>query len=509
MNPTAGAGVGRAAGTLASVLALLALCLATSGCRGKAAPSGEGAGSAKPDALFLSGAPIVPEELESDLGAMGIGRIYLLAATLSPSGKLTVLPPPPAPLRSGVVLTVAGGEGGTAALPGLSGAEATGEAWGEALAGTLAGGEKWGRVVGLHLHLPVDPSQAELLSGLVKGLKKKTSLLVSVTIVPGRDPGRWKSLSGVDEVLAFALGRRPETGDVFVPEPTEEVAKAIPIPFRLLLVPGGYGFAGAAGKAVRRIPDGEVDRLSEDRNLDFDFGQVLSNDVGSVYNFKSRIGATASSTLLAAYGGAARFQVISISDVARLLSAASQWTGTGMKGRVFLVEGLPKDGHLLGFEALRALLLGRPLEPKLDIRAIPLPSKKGTAEFTLQVANAVPLPTELSRLGNWIKIRVDGGVFTGAIPADFDRYELLSSSEEAARPSPFGRATVVKLFENIFVPGESNDAGPFRVAGSGLRVFVSTHLVKTDGRTVETPEVELAVVAPEPTPAPKKGSRRR
>jgi len=68
---------------------------------------------------------------------------------------------------------------------------------------------------------------------------------------------------------------------------------------------------------------------------------------------------------------------------------------------------------------------------------------------------------------------------------------------------------VVKLFENIFVPGESNDAGPFRVAGSGLRVFVSTHLVKTDGRTVETPEVELAVVAPEPTPAPKKGSRRR
>ena len=506
MNGRGGPGAGRAACILASCLALF---LTPSACRGKAAPGGEAAGTSRPDALFLSGAPIVPEELEADLGAMGIGRIYVLAATLSPSGKLTALPPPPAPLRSGVVLTVAGGDGRAAALPGLSGAVATGEAWGEELARTVAEGEKWGRLVGVHLHLPVDPSQAELLSDLVKGLKKKISLPVSVTIVPGREPGKWASLSGIDEVLAFALGRRPETGDNFVPELTEETAKAIPVPFRLLLVPGGYGFAGAPGKAVRRVPDGEVDRLSEDRNLDFDFGQVLSSDVGSVYNFKPRFGATASSTLLAADGGAARFQVISISDVARVLSAASQWTGTAMRGRVFLVEGLPRDGHLLGFGALRALLLGRPLEPKLQIRAVALPSKKGTAEFTLQVTNAVALPTELSRLGNWIKIRVDGGVFTGAVPADFDRYELLSSSEEASRPTPFGRATVVKLFENIFVPGESNDAGPFRVAGSGLRVYVSTHLVKTDGRTVETPEVELAVEAPLPAPAPKKGNRGR
>jgi hypothetical protein len=117
---------------------------------------------------------------------------------------------------------------------------------------------------------------------------------------------------------------------------------------------------------------------------------------------------------------------------------------------------------------------------------------------------------ELSRLGNWIRIRVEGGVVTSVAPGDFDRYELLASAEEGSSPAPFGRASVCKLFENIFVPGESNDAGPIRVAGMHPRVFVGYHLVQTDGRTVEAPEVEIPLSDPLPEAAPpaRKPSRR-
>ena len=493
---------GRAFGAPALVLAAAAVAAcslsAVSCSRGVREDAARGSGMVRPDALFLSKAPaVVPEELEGDLATMGIGRFYVAAASVDDAGRLSPLPLPPAPLKGSIWFTVVGREGDPVALPP---AEIAG-AWADLLAAPLAEMRKKGQLGGIHLHLPCDPSEAPKLAAIASTLRMKTGLQVSVTIVPGSDPARWKPLSGsVDEVLALAMGRRPETADQMVPELTEEAARAIPVPYRLLVVPGSYGLAGSSKKG-RRILDGEVDRLSEDRNLDFDFGQVLSTDAGSLYNFKPRAGADARSTSLAADGGVAHFQVLSIHEFARLLSSAGTWTGTKPKGRVFLVDGVPRDGHLLGFDALRALLMGRPLQPKLDIQAVGVQSQRGSVDFSLRVSNAVPLPTELSRLGNWIAIRVDGGVLASVSPADFDRFELLAGPEEGARPAPFGRATVCRLFENIFVPGESNEAGPIRVSGARPRVFVSYHLVQTDGRTVEVPEVEIPLAAPVPEPA--------
>ena len=503
---------GRGAPTLV-VAALVGAVLGvfSSGC---SRPTNDGAtspgGNSKRDALFLAKAPaVVPEELEGDLAAMGIGRLYLAAATVDDAGRLTVLPPPPAPLKGELWFVIAGREGDPVPLPSIEAAEG----WADLLAVPLAEMRRTGRLAGIHLHLPCDPSQAEALALLASTLKKKTRLPVSATIVPGPDPAKWKPLSGsVVEVLALAMGRRPETADRMVTELDEERAKAIPVPYRLLVVPGSYGLAGSHGLAGgpsargRRILDGEVDRLSEDRNLDFDFGQVLSSEPGSLFDFKPRAGAGPKSTSLAADGGTARFQVLSIHEIGRFLASSGTWTGARSAGRVFLVDALPRDGHLLGFDALRALLMGRSLQPKLEIVPAGVHVQKGSVEFSLKVSNAVPLPTELSRLGNWIRIRVDGGTLTSVAPADFDRYELLAGPEEGARVAPFGKAIVCKLFENIFVPGESNDAGPIRVAGGRPRVFVSYHLVQTDGRTVETPEAELPLVEA-PAAAPSAGKK--
>ncbi|HEX7579361.1 MAG TPA: hypothetical protein VF580_05130 [Thermoanaerobaculia bacterium] len=499
MRRTVGVG---ARGALVHALGFVAAALAVVSCARTARDeAADPARRSRPDALFLAKAPaVVPEELEADLASMGIGQLYVAAASVDAAGHLTPLPLPPAPLKSPVWLTIVGREGELVGLPPATAPEA----WANALDVPLAEMRKQGNLAGIHLHLPCESSQAAQLATIASALRKKSGLPVSATIIPGADPERWKALEGaVDEVVAFAMGRRPETADLMVSELTEERAKAIPVPFRLLVVPGSYGFAGNASSKGRRILDGEVDRLSEDRNLDFDFGQVLSTEAGSLYNFKPRAGSAARSTMLAADGGLARFQVLSIQEIARFLSSAGSWTGTRLKGRVFLVDGLPNDGHLLGFEALRALLLGHPLETKLEVRPGTVQALNGSVEFSLKVSNTVPLPSELSRLGNWIRIRVEGGVVTSVAPGDFDRFELLASAEEGASPAPFGRASVCKLFENIFVPGESNDAGPIRVAGTHPRVFVGYHLVQTDGRTMEAPEVEIPLSAPLPeTPPP-------
>ena len=86
---------GRGAPTLV-VAALVGAVLGvfSSGC---SRPTNDGAtspgGNSKRDALFLAKAPaVVPEELEGDLAAMGIGRLYLAAATVDDAGRLTVLP---------------------------------------------------------------------------------------------------------------------------------------------------------------------------------------------------------------------------------------------------------------------------------------------------------------------------------------------------------------------------------------------------------------------------------
>ena len=70
-------------------------------------------------------------------------------------------------------------------------------------------------------------------------------------------------------------------------------------------------------------------------------------------------------------------------------------------------------------------------------------------------------------------------------------------------PAPFGRATACRLFENFFAPGESNEVGPIRIAGARPRAFVSYQLSLPDGRTIEGPEVEVAVAPPPPAPGAK------
>jgi len=494
---------------------LAALVLTASGCgKGKGKEPGSTATSdGKPgavaagergDALFLAAAPAdVPELLDADLEAMGIKRFYIAAAKLGADGKITPLPPPP-PMKRSVIFTVMADPGAANQLNAPNG-DTVGNNWSRQLKPLLDEAKAWGSVVGVHIHILPTGAQATTLAAALKTLRKSSGLPVSVTLPADVAPALWKPLSGsADEALVFSLGRRIETGDRLVGELTEASAKAFPIPFRLLVVLGGYGMAGKDGNfSGRRIPDGEIDTLSEDRGLDFDFAQVLSNEPGNNYKFKPRPGGDPRKSSLAADGGYAKFQIVTFSDAVKHLSAAGRWIGAPLKGRAFLVDGLPKDGHLLGFPAVRAYLTAKPTDPKLLIEPGASTTGRGFTEFSLRVTNIAPTPTDLSHFNNWIQIRVEGGAVVSVKPGDFDRFELLSSTDERGKPAQTGKAVVARLFENLFAAEETNSAGPFRVVGVKPKAFVAYKLSLADGRTVEGPESELQLAPPAPAPKAK------
>lgn len=492
---------------------LLLGALAGAACRkGQSSPGetpGKGAGGTgtRSDALFLAEAPVnVPEELVPELDAMGIRRLFLAAASVGAGGQVRPFPPPPSSIPRPAVLVLMGEPGAEGGLRSGS-PDSLGEAWAAGAAKLVAEAKGWAQVAGVHVHVVPSPADAPALGKALAVLKSRLQgLAVSVTLPAGAPTGTWAPLSGaVDEALVLSFGRRPETADVFAKEMTEEEAKAFPVPFRLLAIPGGYGVAGSGARA-RRLADGEMDRLSEDRNLDFDFASVLSADPGNIYSFKPRAGYQQAPNLLSEDGGRARFDVLPFADLVRFVSASSRWSAPRLAGRVFLVDGVPRDGRLSGYPAVRALLTGKPWEPSLTVEAIGEKARGG--EVWLRVSNPGPTPSDLSRFGNQITIRLEGGVFTGLGAGDFDRFEIFASARDLTQSAPFGRATACRLFENFFAPEESNELGPIRIAGAAPRMFVTYQLTLPDGRTIDGPETEVAIPAP-PAPKPATGEKRK
>ena len=447
------------------------------------------------DALFLAEAPaFVPDDVDAELESMRVVRLYVPAATMSRSGAISVLPPPPTPLKRPLVLTVLGEEGAATAVAGRG--AAAGAEWARTLSKILGEAKDLGRVEGVHFHLWPSPELAKDLAAALSAVHAALGVPVSVTLPPTAQPERWKPLSGAaSEALILAFGRRPELGGQIVSELPEEIAREFPLPFRLLLAFGGYGRAGDGTNFTGRIlPDGMIDRLSKDHALDFDFGQVFSTEPGTVCTFKPRAGTKGST--LAAEGGHARFQFPTMGEGMRFLSVAGRWSIPNLRGRVFLVGGVPKDGYLVGYAAVRALLTGKPIEPRLVVEAHPGGAERGHTDFSVRATNAGPTPTDLSHYNSWVQVRVEGGTVSSVKPGDFDRYELLTSAEEGYKLTSSSRAVVCRLFENVFSPGETNNSGLIRAAGTHPRVFLSWHVTLPDGKVLSGPEIEASLAAP-------------
>jgi hypothetical protein len=193
----------------------------------------------------------------------------------------------------------------------------------------------------------------------------------------------------------------------------------------------------------------------------------------------------------------------------RLLSAAGRWSAPKYLGRVFLLGGVPNDGYLIGYPAVRALLTGKPVEPKLLVEVTPGESGRGWVEVSVKSTNTGPTPTDLSHFNSWVQLRVEGGTVAAVRQGEFDRYEQLTSAAHGMKPTTSSNAVVCRLFENMFAPGEVNTSGPIRIAGTQPRVYASWKVTLPDGKVNNGPEVEIPVSVAPPKRAPSKPARRR
>src|SRR5439155_1506825 len=154
------------------------------------------------DGLFLAEAPVVvPEELEPQLDAMRVAKLYAAGATLTASGPVTPAPPPPGRVRRPIVLAVMAESGWEAQLKNAK-PELLGETWGAGVARSVAEAKSWADVTGVHLHLLPRAESIAALAPALRAIKRITGLPVSLTVSSELAPETLKPLVGAaDELL--------------------------------------------------------------------------------------------------------------------------------------------------------------------------------------------------------------------------------------------------------------------------------------------------------------------
>ncbi|HKB71633.1 MAG TPA: hypothetical protein VKH46_12375, partial [Thermoanaerobaculia bacterium] len=451
------------------------LCAALAGCRRH---GGNGRVRPSPVAIELPGtAPAVSPELEPRLAAIGVSSFFvpaLAARAGGPSVSFEALAPPAAPYRHRVYLEVVGRGDFDPALEKDPARVASG-LW-RALEPVAK--EAWGPVAGVHLAWRVSASargEALVLAELRRHVPGKWTLSAAiVSRIPDKSAKGWRSVAkNADFLVAETFGRGEDVDPAgFVYSASLEDAADFGTPVYAGYAPQGWGVRRTAGGEPRdAVPDSAMNELSEDRRFEFAFGDVLSAPDENVYVF-TRIRSSAPPVWrgAAAPGDTITFRERRIADFTKALA-----DGRAAPGKVVRLASLADDGRLLGFGVLEDELLGRPLEPKLVF------SRAGGEENAVVAVNTGAEFSELSRINNWIDVRVDGARILDVHPGDFDRYLFLDARGRSVLSA---RARTIRFFENFVAPGEAMRTGAIRLSGPAA-LSVSAHLMLPDGR-VET-----------------------
>jgi hypothetical protein len=473
----------RRAGREAGWTVVLAL-LAAGGCRARGGrdlrriPSGIAI-------EFTDGAAAVPRELEARLLRIGVDGLFVPAVRLVADGngaRVEGIAPPEAPYLAPVYLEAVGA-GELAPYFAEKGRRA-GEVLWRALTAAAESG-RYGRVAGLHLALGI-PGEGEGFGKALAVLRRRMpdSWTLSTEIrapLRGQAAGRWASWRRyLDFAVPWVFGRlgRPGGG----PPASADVGRLSRSAVPLLpgYAPQGWGAVEAAGRPDTWLPDSVVNELSENPRFDFSFGDVLGDPDENVYVFTatgaSRGGPAGVSWRV---GDRVTFRERRTADFVRALAASRS-----RRARIVRLESLADGRHLIGFAVLEDILLGRPVRPALSITRLGT-----TREASLVVLNASAECSELSRLHNWVEIRVEGGPVADVRPGGFDRYEIFDA---AGRPADPARARRIRFYENFIAPGESITSGPIRLRAPA-RLYASAHVTLPDGSVLTIPESPLGI----------------
>jgi hypothetical protein len=440
--------------------------------------------------------------MEERLARLSAAAVFLPAGALTVQGGRSAFEASPAPPRAvtgpGVVLVVRAEPVVAAPLATKTGLDP--DATAAALAGGLgpiAQAGAFGRVIGIHLDFPFSVESAKRSGELTAALKTRMpGVFVSIAapLAAGTEEAREALQPLTDQVDGLVVR-------VFGPDARADIASIdlLGPPWWAAFATAAEGSRVSASGSTEGAPETWLDPLTGNASVDFENDLSVPDANFSAFHLIARSPVRLEGLSLEP-GDRITYRVPALTEMLFQLGSALAGKRHAL-GRLLIFNGPEEAGRIFPVGAFEDVILGRSLLPVLEARVTPA----GRGAFTLEAVNRSTHASITSRTSNWIEVDV-----APAHPADvglggFDRYATYDAAGQAVSP---GRATRVRFFETLVVPGEA--IAPARLVLRGKVPAPCcrwrTEVIAASG-TREASEWVEPPVPPTPTPAPRKKKR--
>ncbi len=455
---------------------------------------------------FTDAAALADPGIEDRLARLSAAALFLPAGELdSAAGRWSFRadPAPPAPpARIPTVLVVRAGAALAAALATEAGADPNAAA--AALsAGLFTSGRParpFGRVIGVHLDFPFSVASARPSGALLAALRRQLPPGTFVSIAasfpsPANEDARKKLAPLVDPADALVV---PIFG---LPGGADAAAiDALRRPWWAAFGAGVHGtLVRAGGGAPRAVPESSLDALTGDSRIDFENDLSTAEASFAAFHLTARRPVRSGGLELEA-GDRVTYRVPVLSEM--LYQLGSSMAGRRFAlGRLLVFDGTSDAGRIFPVAAFEDVILGRSLAPSLN----PTVGPAGRNAIAVEAVNPSVHASIASRTSNWVEVDLAPAHPADVVLGGFDRYVTYDHSGEAVTP---GRATRVRLFETIVLPGET--ISPARIVLRGRAPArccrYRSHVIAASGKEAETDWTEPPA-PPTPTKAPERKRR--
>ena len=368
------------------------------------------------------------------------------------------------------------------------------------VAPALGASGTYGRVVGVHLDLPLRAQGAKHGAALLDAVRRALGGKAFVSATLARTPSNEDETKAIrplaaaaDALLGFVFGRGAGADPA--------VLDALGRPWWAGYAPAVSGERqGPGGEALGPVSEKWLDALSGNAKVDFENDLSLADASTIGFHLTARAPVRLEGLELEA-GDRVAWRAPAVSELIYQLGSAVTARHRAL-GRVLVFGGASDAERVFPMAALEDVLLGRPLAPALAV------STQGSGRaVVVEAVNRTPHASSVSRVANWIEVDL-----APAHPADvqvggWERYEVYDAS---GRPVTPGRGTRVRLYETLIAPHES--IGPARILVRGTLPSPCcahrAHVVAAAGQEQTGEWVAPPAPTPVPTKTPKPGRRR-
>jgi hypothetical protein len=424
--------------TAFALLLALSACSQRSSQRGTELPLGDAV-------WFLDGAGSAPAETEATLARTGFASVFLPVNRLSfDQGRWGAmqLPPPPTPFARLPVFLVVGCEPSAAgALRSAQRVAGMRDAAWLAVKAALREGSRYGRVAGVLLDFPFEPSTApayaELVAAVRSKMPRKLPLAVSMKFRL-EDAEREKLVplaAAADGFLALVFGEENAAS----PAATDQLGK----PWWAGYAPAAAGHASGSADS-EPLPESVLAKMTDDPRIEFSQDVLLKEEAGSTFILRPREEVSIDGRRWPA-GTRITFRQPSTPDL--IYRLGSDLAGRRfVRGRVVVLSGANDGNRIFTLAALNAILAGGSLNPQLRVS-----TEAGRGFIAIGAENVSPQATVVSRTTNWVEVDVPNAGIVDVQSGGFDRYEVFGPD---GGPAALGRATRVRFYETLVGPYE-------------------------------------------------------